>query len=218
MSYPRPNFQPQIRVNQRIRAPEVRVINDDGSQAGIMTLGNALKLAHQKGLDLVEVSPDAKPPVCRIIDFGKFRYEQAKKHKGEKTTASKLKELKFHVNVSENDYHIKVRHASEFLQKNMRVKASIYFRGREMQHQEYGMNLVNRIMQDLAPYGHTDSKPRLLGKNLHVILVPGKAKAKVQGVENRPAQGQSQGGEGSQQGQNNQSFGTTIKIDLKPSS
>src|SRR3989338_4152208 len=152
-----------FRVNHRIRALEVRVISENGSQIGIIPTSNALKLASERGLDLVEIAPDTNPPVCRIVDFGKFRYEQAKKHKGESkhAHASKLKELKFHINISEHDYGIKLRHATGFLQKGMRVKMSLYFRGREMQHQQYGLQLMQRIIQDISQYGHTDTEPRL---------------------------------------------------------
>jgi translation initiation factor IF-3 len=208
----------QTRVNQRIRAPEVRVIGHDGAQVGVMPVANALKMAVQLGLDLVEVSPEARPPVCRIIDFGKYRYEQAKKHKGDKnTSSSKLKELKFHVNISENDYTIKVRHATEFLQKNMRVKASLFFRGREMQHQQYGLQLMQRIIVDLAAFGHTDVAPKLLGKNLHVILVPGKAKPKISPSDNNSGNNHSHS-TSSSSSPSNSSSSNTIKIDLKPSS
>ncbi len=213
-----PSFRNQTRINQRIRAPEVRVIADDGGQVGVMTTGNALKLAAEKGLDLVEVAPEARPPVCRIVDYGKYRYEQAKKHKGDSkhSHASKLKELKFHVNIGEHDYSIKLRHATDFLQKGMRVKMSLYFRGREMQHQEFGMQLMKRILQDIAALGHTDSPPRLLGKNLHMVLIPGKAKAK-------PAPGEvhantvSQPAAAAAPGQHAppQPFGNTIRIELK---
>lgn len=228
MSYPynnNNNYKNQTRVNQRIRAPEVRVIGADGNQVGVMPVANALKLAIQQGLDLVEVSPDARPPVCRIVDFGKYRYEQAKKHKGDRNvSASKLKELKFHVNISENDYQIKIRHASEFLQKNMRVKASLFFRGREMQHQQFGLELMKRIINDLAEVGHTDVAPKLLGKNLHVILVPGKAKPKTSaptgsssGSNHGPNHGNGSGNS-NPPSSSSQSFGNTIKIDLKSSS
>jgi translation initiation factor IF-3 len=169
----------QIRVNHRIRALEVRVIDEKGGQVGILPIATALKTASERGLDLVEIAPEARPPVCRIVDFGKFRYEQAKKHRGDHHThASKLKELKFHVNIGEHDYEIKVRHAGEFLQKGMRVKLSLMFRGREAARQDFGMQLIRKAMQDLAEHGHSDAPPRLLGKNLHVVLVPGKAKPK----------------------------------------
>ena len=200
----------QIRVNHRIRAPEVRVIASNGSQIGVMPTANAIRLASEQHLDLVEIAPDAKPPVCRIVDFGKFRYEQAKKNKHESKHSSKLKELKFHVNIGENDYAIKVRHAAEFLQKGMRVKLSIFFRGRELQHQEYGMQLIRRAIQDLAEYGHSDSEPRLLGKNLHVMLVPGKAKPKPTATEQASSHHHAHSAETPKGG-----FGNTIKIDLK---
>ena len=199
-----------IRVNHRIRVPEVRVIDEKGGQVGVMQTGAALKMASERGLDLVEIAPEAKPPVCRIVDFGKFRYEQAKRTKDSRhTAASKLKELKFHVNTGDNDYEIKIRHASEFLDKGMRVKMSIYFRGREASRQDFGMQLIRRIIQDLSPFGHTDSAPRLLGKNLHVLIVPGKAKPKGDG----PAP-ISQGSQGGASGAGAK-FGTAIKIDLK---
>ncbi len=208
-------FKNPFRVNHRIRALEVRVIGDNGAQVGVMPIHNALKLAAEHGLDLVEIGSDTKPPVCRIVNFGKFRYEQAKKHKGDSKNsyASKLKELKFHVNISEHDYQVKLRHATEFLQKGMRVKMSLFFRGREMQHQQYGMQLIRRMIQDVASYGHTDTEPRLLGKNLHVILVPGKAKPKSPAADSAPSNNHSNH---SNHSTPNRSFGTSIKIDLKP--
>jgi len=207
-------FRNQIRVNHRIRATEVRVVSETGEQVGVMSTGSALKLAHERGLDLVEVAPEATPPVCRIVDFGKFRYELAKKHKGEvrHVPASKLKELKFHVNIGENDYSIKLRHATDFAQKGMRVKVSLYFRGREMHHQELGIQLMRRILQDMSPHSHTDSAPRLLGKNLHVVLVPGKAKPRAETGES-PRAGPVAA---SAPVASPRSFGTPIKIDLKP--
>jgi translation initiation factor IF-3 len=201
----------QIRVNHRIRALEVRVIDEKGGQVGILPIAAALKTASEKGLDLVEIAPEAKPPVCRIVDFGKFRYELAKKHRGEvkHTHASKLKELKFHVNIGAHDYEIKLRHASEFLGKGMRVKLSLVFRGREAARQDFGMQLMRRAMQDLADHGHSDVQPRLLGKNLHVILVPGKAKPKNEApIGGSPMPPQTSSAP--------KSLGTEIKIDLKP--
>lgn len=171
----------QFRVNHRIRATEVRVVSEEGKQLGVLQISQALKLAMDQGKDLVEVAAEAKPPVCRIVDFGKFRYEQAKKHKGDgkHSVASKVKELKFHVNIGEHDYSIKLKHASGFLQKGMRVKISLYFRGREMAYQEFGTQLINRVLSDVSAFAHCDAPPRLLGKNLHVLLIPGKAKHKI---------------------------------------
>lgn len=209
------NYQKNtIRVNHRIRATEVRVIDENGGQVGVLPTGAALKMASERGLDLVEIAPEAKPPVCRIVDFGKFRYEQAKKHKGDtkNTAASKLKELKFHVNTGPNDYSIKINHAIGFLTKGMRVKMSIFFRGRELHRQEFGLQLIRRIVEELGPHGHTDTEPRLLGKNLHVILVPGKAKPRF--TSEAPAHVPVPA---PQTTSTTNSFGTTIKIDLKPS-
>lgn len=208
------SYKNQIRVNHRIRALEVRVIGTAGAQIGILPISQALKMASEQGLDLVEIAPEAKPPVCRIVDFGKFRYEQAKKHKGDAkhAHASKLKELKFHVNIGEHDYAIKLRHATGFLEKGMRVKMSLYFRGREMQYKEFGMQLMERIATDMAEISHIDSPPRLLGKNLNIILVPGKAKPKLAPTA---AQSNSQAGAASE---GPKGFSNTIKIDLKPSS
>ncbi|MCC7519537.1 MAG: translation initiation factor IF-3 [Verrucomicrobiae bacterium] len=210
----------QFRVNHRIRAPEVRVISEDGKQAGVMSVGAALKLAMDQGRDLVEVAADAKPPVCRIVDFGKFRYEQAKKHKGDgkHAAASKVKELKFHVNIGDHDYAIKMRHAAEFLQKGMRVKVSIYFRGREMAYQEFGAQLIERVLQEVAAFAHCDAPPRLLGKNLHVLLIPGKAKHKIGEAAPRAAAAATPAPPASAPSRPavaTQSFGAPIKIDLK---
>ncbi|MDD2706444.1 MAG: translation initiation factor IF-3 [Verrucomicrobiae bacterium] len=211
----------QTRVNHQIRSPEIRVIGETGDQLGVLPVSEALKMAMSKRLDLVEVSPDARPPVCRIVDFGKYRYEQAKKHRGEAVKhshSSKLKELKFHVNISEHDYAIKVRHASEFLQKGMRVKVTVNFRGREMAHQEYGQQLMVRALADLNEFGHSDASPRMLGKNLHSILVPGKSKFAKPGVGSGPGSAAvslvSPAAGGDSAGRS--SFGTNIKIDLKP--
>ena len=178
-----PRMKPQqfqFRVNHRIRVNEVRVVSSDGKQLGVLPISQALKLAMDQGKDLVEVSAEANPPVCRIVDFGKFRYEQAKKHKGDgkQSVASKIKELKFHVNIGEHDYSNKLKHATEFLQKGMRVKVSLYFRGREMAYQEFGTQLIKRVLNDVSSFAHCDAPPRLLGKNLHVLLIPGKAKHK----------------------------------------
>ncbi|NUN92150.1 MAG: translation initiation factor IF-3 [Verrucomicrobiae bacterium] len=209
----------QFRVNHRIRASEVRVISEDGKQAGIMPISAALKLAMDQGKDLVEVAADAKPPVCRVVDFGKFRYEQAKKHKGDgkHAAASKVKELKFHVNIGDHDYAIKMRHAAEFLQKGMRVKASVYFRGREMAYQEFGTQLIERVLRDVSAFAHCDAPPRLLGKNLHVLLIPGKAKVKVNETASPASSGMPPPSSSASPRPTSasQPFGAPIKIDLK---
>ena len=136
-----------IRINQRIRAKEVRVVlASTGEQMGVMRLQDALRKAMELGLDLVEVAANAQPPVCRIVDFGKFKYELSKHDKEKKSNAaSKMKEIKFRVNIGAHDYETKLRHAEEFLDKGNKVRMLLQFRGREMAHQEIGMGLMGKI-------------------------------------------------------------------------
>ena len=164
----------QIRVNHRIRAREVRVIvSSSGQQLGVMKIQDALRAAQQHGLDLVEVAPTAVPPVCRIVDFGKFKYDLAKHDKDKKqNAASKLKEIKFRVNIAEHDYITKMRHAEEFLDKGNKVRVLLQFRGREMAHKEIGMELMRRIQKNLELMGHPEAEPKLMGKNCFMTLVP----------------------------------------------
>ncbi|WP_075079865.1 translation initiation factor IF-3 [Terrimicrobium sacchariphilum] len=162
-----------IRVNERIRAREVRVINGvNNEQIGVMRLDEALRQARSMGLDLIEISPNAQPPVCRIVDFGKFRYDLAKQEKEKRHTAGKVKEVKFRVNIDEHDYLTKIRHAEEFLDKGNKVKIHLQFRGREMAHQELGMQVVKRVKEDLATMGHVDMEPKLVGKAIGMTLSP----------------------------------------------
>jgi translation initiation factor IF-3 len=164
---------PLIRVNHRIRAREVRVINGaTNEQLGVMRLQDALRKAEEMSLDLVEVAPNADPPVCRIVDFGKYRYEQAKQEKDKKSHASKLKEVKFRVNIDQHDYMTKIRHAEEFLDKGNKVKVQLQFRGREMAHQDLGMAVVKRVKEDLATMGHVDMEPRLIGRTINMTMSP----------------------------------------------
>ena len=136
-------LQQQIRVNGRIRAREVRVILAATSeQLGVMKLSEALKRAQSMGLDLVEVAPTANPPVCKIVDFGKFRYDISKQIKDKRSSGAKLKEIKFRVNIDDHDYLTKIRHGEEFLDKGNKVRVQLQFRGREMAHQEFGMQLM----------------------------------------------------------------------------
>src|SRR6266480_2594945 len=145
------NLQPQIRVNGRIRAREVRVILATTSeQLGVMRLTDALRKAQTLGLDLVEVAPTANPPVCKIVDFGKFRYDISKHSKDKKPSGSKLKEIKFRVNIDEHDYLTKVRHAEEFLDRGNKVRVQLQFRGREMAHHELGTHLVEKVRDALS--------------------------------------------------------------------
>jgi translation initiation factor IF-3 len=161
-----------IRRNQRIRAPEIRVILPDGRQAGVMPTSQALAIAQEAGLDLVEVAPNAQPPVCRVMDFGKYVYEQHKKEKGSKSSAAKVKEVKFRPRVEQHDFMTKLRHAEEFLFHGNKVKLTLTFRGREMAHTEIGYDTIRRAVNELAHMGHPDNEPKLIGRNIIVMMTP----------------------------------------------
>jgi len=163
----------QIRVNNRIRAREVRVIvGSTGQQLGIMKLSDALRHAQGLGLDLVEVAAQANPPVCRIVDYGKFKYELAKHDKEKKNAGSKLKEIKFRVNIDDHDYETKLRHAEEFLDKGNKVRVQLQFRGREMAHQELGMKLLQQVKADTTEYAKVEAEPKLEGRQMMMVLAP----------------------------------------------
>lgn len=163
-----------VRVNGKIRAREVRVIGVDGKQVGILSLGDALTMARQHGVDLVEVAPTATPPVCRLVDYGKFRYEQAKREKESKKHqhAGRIKEIQLSVKIDPHDLGIKLTHAIDFLCEDMKVKAVLRFRGRELAHTDLGFQVINKFIQDLAPYGRPDFEPKLAGRNITVVISP----------------------------------------------
>ena len=161
-----------IRRNLRIKAPQIRVISPEGRQLGIMETGQAMKLAQQFNLDLVEVAPTAQPPVCRIMDFGKYMYEESKKHHHNKPAAGKIKEIEFTVRIESHDFMTKVRHAEEFLDHGNKVKLRLKFRGREMAHTEIGFDVMERALAELEGMGHPDSPPKLNGKQINVMLSP----------------------------------------------
>ncbi len=166
--------QPEIRVNERIRVPQVRVIGDDGEQIGVLPVREALALAQSKNLDLVEVSPTARPPVCRIMDYGKFKYEQnrrARKAK-KKQHQMQLKEIKMRPKIEDHDYGFKLQHAREFLLERDKVKLTVTFRGREMAHQDIGHKLIQRAIADLAEVATVESPPRSEGRTLNAVLMP----------------------------------------------
>ena len=165
-----------IRTNDRIRVREVRVIDDQGEQLGIMAPFDALKIAKEKALDLVEVSPTAQPPVCRIMDFGKYMYEQEKKERAAKKNQKviTIKEVKFRINVDEHDYQTKKNHALRFLNDGDKVKATIFFRGREMTRQMLGREILQRLIKDIADKAVVENMPRQEGNTLHLILAPPK--------------------------------------------
>jgi translation initiation factor IF-3 len=148
------------------------ILASTGQQLGVLKLSDAIRKAQEMGLDLVEVAANATPPVCRIVDFGKFKYEAAKQVKEKKNAASKLKEIKFRVNIDEHDYVTKMRHAEEFLDKGNKVRVQLQFRGREMAHQELGMQLMDRVKNDLFTMAHVEMEPKLLGKSVTMTLAP----------------------------------------------
>ena len=182
---------PFVRVNGKIRAREVRVIGPEGKQLGVLTLGDALTLARANGMDLVEISPNAVPPVCRIVDFGKFRYEQAKREKESKKHqhATKVKEVQLSPKIDPHDLSVKLQHAVGFLCEDMKVKVVLKFRGREMAHTEFGFQVVQKFLSDLAAYGHPDFEPKLIGRGVNVMISPlprnkrGKAPGQTAGGE-----------------------------------
>lgn len=175
-----------IRRNAAIRAATVRVIDPDGNQMGVMSTSDALRAANNFGADLIEIAPNANPPVCRIMDFGKFRYEMSKKERDQNKTTTKLKEIKFRVRIEQNDYMTKLRHAEEFLMENNKVKLTLSFRGREMGHTELGMEVIRRAIADLSHAASADNEPKLSGRSINVMLSPlptSKRKAKYTASE-----------------------------------
>ena len=163
-----------IRVNERIRIPQVRVIGPQGDQLGVMETQKALGLANQYELDLVEVAPTAKPPVCRIIDFSKFKYDQAKKEREAKKhqQQGKLKEIRLRPNIDEHDFQTKVKHTILFLQKKDKVKVSLFFRGRQMEHLDLGRKLLDKFITDTQHDGQVDKPPALEGRIISFVLSP----------------------------------------------
>lgn len=158
-----------------------------------MPLNEALRRAQLAGVDLVEIAPNAQPPVCRMMDLGKFRYEQARKEREARKHqhATKVKELKFHANISEHDYGVKVRHIRGFLEENVRVKISLMFRGREMAHMEIGKNLMKRVVTDCADVGHPEMEPKLIGRSIHMMLTPKPASKRAKAQASQAAAAES---------------------------
>jgi len=166
--------QPEVRVNERIRVPQVRVIGDDGQQVGVLTTREALTMAQSKGLDLVEVSPTARPPVCRIMDYGKFKYEQNRRARKAKKNQHQmqLKEIKLRPKIEEHDYTFKMEHARQFLEERDKVKVTVTFRGREMAHQDIGHRLIQKFIAMLTDVALVESSPRTEGRTLSAVLMP----------------------------------------------
>jgi translation initiation factor IF-3 len=162
------------RVNGKIRAREVRVIDGDQRNLGVMPLSEAINLARFKQVDLVEVNPQAVPPVCRLVDFGKFRYEQAKREKESRKHqhANRVKEIQLSPNIDPHDFAVKQQHAVDFLCEDMKVKVTLRFRGREMAHKEFGFQQVEKLINSLTLFGHPDAPAKLIGKGINVMLSP----------------------------------------------
>ena len=172
----------RIRINRHIRVPEVRVIGSDGGQLGVLPTDKAIGLAEEQGLDLVEVSPTAVPPVCRIVDFGKYKYERNKrlKQSKKKQHTVQVKEIKFRPKTEEHDYQFKKRHAEDFLSRSYRVKFTVVFRGRELDHKEMGDRILGRIRKDLAHLGLVERGAQFEGRLMTMFMapVPGKHNVK----------------------------------------
>ncbi|MFO7592648.1 MAG: translation initiation factor IF-3 [Pseudomonadota bacterium] len=168
----------QTRLNEDIRVPEVRLIGHDGEQIGVISTEEALKIAAEADLDLVEVSPDATPPVCRIMDHGKFIFEQRKKQQAAKKKQKQVqvKEVKFRPGTEEGDYQVKLRNLTRFLNDGDRVKVTLRFRGREMAHQELGRDLLKRIEGDLAELATVEQFPKMEGRQMVMLMAPKKKK------------------------------------------
>ena len=165
--------EPLHRRNGKIRAREVRVIDDLKQTLGVLSLADALQLARAKGLDLIEIAPNATPPVCRIVDYGKYLYEEAKRNKDSHQSANRMKELQISATIDPHDLAVKRNHAIQFLCDDMQVRLKLRFHGRQKAHKEIGFGMMNRFVLEVAPYGQTDSPPKLVGdRDLNVLISP----------------------------------------------
>ncbi len=169
-----PAITKDFRINEEIRAREVRVVDGEGSQLGIFSPRDALRLAEERHLDLVEIAPAAKPPVCKIMDFGKYKYEQSKREKEarKKQKTISVKEVKLRPNIEDHDFEVKARNATRFLKDGDKVKATIIFRGREIVHTQLGQQLLKRLAEYVKEYSLVERQPRLEGRNMIMILSP----------------------------------------------
>jgi translation initiation factor IF-3 len=174
------------RTNDRIRVPEVRLVGPNGEQVGVVRIEDALRLAQEADLDLVEVAPDSKPPVVKIMDYGKFKYEQAQKLKEARRNQANtiLKEVRFRLKIDKHDYETKMKRAVGFLQSGDKVKAMILFRGREQSRPEQGVRLLQRFAEDVAEFGSVESTPTIDGRNMVMVIGPLKNKADAKAEAN----------------------------------
>jgi translation initiation factor IF-3 len=171
----------QRRINAEIKVPRVRLVDADGTQVGIVPLAQALRRAREQDLDLVEVAAQADPPVCRIMDWGKHRYEQEQKDKDARKRQNRItvKEIKMRPKISDNDYGTKSGHVRRFLEEGSKVRASIMFRGREMAHTELGLKLLHRLSADMAELATVEAEPKVDGRNMVMVLAPQRTRARV---------------------------------------
>jgi translation initiation factor IF-3 len=181
------------RINIEINAPEVRLIGANGEQVGIVPVAQALKMAEEAEVDLVEIAPLAKPPVCKLMDYGKFKYREAKKAHEAKLKQKQIhvKEVKFRPGTDEGDYKIKLRNLIKFLEEGDKAKVTLRYRGREMAHQEFGVRLIERVKQDLDPYAVVEQFPKMEGRQLIMVLAPKKGKKEVKKAVKKEAKKES---------------------------
>lgn len=170
-------------MNERIRAPRVRLIGADGEQLGIFVTSDAQKIADEQGLDLVEVAPNADPPVCRIMDFSKWKYEEAMKAKKARKnqTTIQVKEIKFRPKIGDHDYDTKKKHVVRFIESGAKVKVTIMFRGREMVHAERGLAILERLAEDIRDIAHIENQPKVEGRNMFMLVSPSRKEVKPAG-------------------------------------
>jgi translation initiation factor IF-3 len=190
----RPPERDQTRINDRIRVPEVRLIGEDGKQIGIVKTPEALSYAQDRDLDLVEVAPEARPPVCRVLDYSKYKYEQAQKQKAARRHQQQItvREIKFRPKIAQNDYDTKKGHVSRFLKHKDKVKITIMFRGREVTHPERGTALLDRLAEELSEIGVVEQSPVQDGRNMTMLLAP--SKAVLAGEKDKAADGKRENG------------------------
>lgn len=166
----------------------MRVLDEDKNPLGVMSLSDALRISQSKGLDLIEIAPTANPPVCRIVDYGKFRYEESKREKSSQGQGSKMKELQLSAVIDPHDFGVKLAHAIEFLCNDIKVRVKLRFKGRQKAHKEFGFEVVNRFAQAAAPYGQPDSPPKMLGdRDLSMLLTPLPAEKRAKPPEKFPS-------------------------------
>ena len=171
---PQPAAKEGPRINEEIRVREVQLIDKDGSNKGVTEINAALAMAQEAGLDLVEIAPNSVPPVCKILDFGKYKYQAQKKaaEARKKQKVVEIKEIKLRPMIDDHDYDVKMRSIQRFFEEGDKVKVTLRFRGREMAHKEFGFQQVQKFIKEITPYGHPDADPKLIGKGIVLMLSP----------------------------------------------